>query len=108
MSDDIFASIKQGLSEALACSRGDPMSARETTIQVPDDVDVRKIRKQPGLIQPAFAKHFGFAVSALRDWEQGRRRPYSNSIYGLPRLARKKSAVATWDGGVAVIYPVSW
>ncbi|MBF0177706.1 MAG: helix-turn-helix domain-containing protein [Magnetococcales bacterium] len=75
MNDDVFVSIKQGMDEALAYSKGDQMSARETIIQVPDDVDVRGIRERLGLTQLAFAKHFGFAVSALRDWEQGRRRP---------------------------------
>jgi len=38
-------------------------------------VDVRKVRKDSGLTQQAFAKTFGFTVGAIRDWEQGRKQP---------------------------------
>jgi putative transcriptional regulator len=38
-------------------------------------VDVRAVRRKSGLTQQAFAKTFGFTVGALRDWEQGRKRP---------------------------------
>src|SRR6267154_3101637 len=37
--------------------------------------DARAIRKATGLSQAAFAWRYGFDVSALRDWEQGRRTP---------------------------------
>ena len=37
--------------------------------------DARAIRKATGLSQPAFAWRYGFDVSAVRDWEQGRRTP---------------------------------
>ncbi len=37
--------------------------------------DARAIRKATGLTQQAFAWRYGFDVSALRDWEQGRRTP---------------------------------
>jgi len=41
----------------------------------PEVVDVGIIRKQLGYNQKQFANHFGFALSAVKDWEQGRRRP---------------------------------
>ncbi|PWC40979.1 hypothetical protein TSO352_00100 [Azospirillum sp. TSO35-2] len=38
-------------------------------------VSVRGIRLKLGLTQDAFAQRFGFKVSAVRDWEQGRKQP---------------------------------
>lgn len=38
-------------------------------------VDVRSVRRKRGLTQQAFADTFGFTVGAVRDWEQGRKRP---------------------------------
>jgi putative transcriptional regulator len=37
--------------------------------------NAKAIRKATGLSQTDFAWRFGFDVSALRDWEQGRRNP---------------------------------
>jgi putative transcriptional regulator len=34
---------------------------------------VKRIRKHLGLSQATFAATYGFALSAVRDWEQGRR-----------------------------------
>ncbi|WP_366863864.1 helix-turn-helix domain-containing protein [uncultured Roseibium sp.] len=36
---------------------------------------VRSVRRSRGLTQQAFADKFGFTVGAVRDWEQGRKRP---------------------------------
>lgn len=38
-------------------------------------VDVRAVRRARGMTQKAFAEAFGFTVGAVRDWEQGRKRP---------------------------------
>jgi putative transcriptional regulator len=38
-------------------------------------VDVAAIRKKTALSQAQFAERFGLEVSAVRDWEQGRRVP---------------------------------
>jgi len=38
-------------------------------------VDVRSVRRKRGLTQQVFADTFGFTVGAVRDWEQGRKRP---------------------------------
>ena len=45
--------------------------------KVPEVVDVAAIRASvPGkLTQEAFAKAFGFTFAAVREWEQGRKRP---------------------------------
>lgn len=44
-------------------------------VHVPETVDIRAIRQREGLSQEQFARRYGFALSALRDWEQGRRQP---------------------------------
>lgn len=65
---DLIASAK----EARAIARGEAEPARAFT---PPEVDVARIRKRSGLSQDRFAKRFGFSAGAVRDWEQGRRRP---------------------------------
>ena len=42
---------------------------------VPDALDVAEIRRAERITQAAFAKRYGFSEAAVRDWEQGRRRP---------------------------------
>jgi putative transcriptional regulator len=44
-------------------------------VHVPEVVDVRAIRASLDLTREAFAARFGFAKSAVKDWEQGRRQP---------------------------------
>ena len=44
-------------------------------MQVPATVDVKAIRKRLGLTQVAFAQRYGFELSSIRNWEQGRRQP---------------------------------
>jgi len=41
-------------------------------VHVPDDVDVKAIRRKLNLSQPKFASTFGFSVGRIRDWERGR------------------------------------
>jgi len=65
-------SILRGAREALAYARGE---GDGFVAHVPDDIDVRRIRERTGLSQARFARTFGFALGALRNWGQGRRRP---------------------------------
>ena len=65
----------------MAAARSDPDNpplTREQLRQLKPAVpppDAKAIRKATGLSQTAFAWRYGFDVSALRDWEQGRRTP---------------------------------
>lgn len=43
-------------------------------IDVPT-VNVRAIRRRMGLTQEQFSAKYGFTLAAVRNWEQGRRRP---------------------------------
>ena len=66
--------IERGLREVLAYQRGEQSGCRVHTYQlvVPD---VRELRKSLELSQRDFAIEFGFPVSAVRDWERGKRFP---------------------------------
>ena len=46
-----------------------------------------------GLSQEAFARKYGFALSAVRDWEQGRRRPERSARILLKIVEREPEAV---------------
>ena len=67
--------VLSGLEDALAHARGDPSRARESTVTVPKEIDVRAIRHGLGMSQEEFALAFGFSVWTIRNWEQGQRRP---------------------------------
>ncbi len=65
-------SVLRGAREALVYAKG----KREGFVaHVPEDVDVKAIRRRMGLSQAQFAARFGFALSAVRNWEQHRRQP---------------------------------
>ena len=72
MSKRAFDKIAAGLSDAIAITKGELEPAR---LIVPVDVDVKKIRARTGFSQEHFAQSFGFTLTQIRDWEQGRARP---------------------------------
>jgi len=80
------------LQEAVAIVRGETEPARVHL--PPDATDVRAIRGRLGLSRPAFAERFGLAVSAVRDWEQGLRRPDPAARVLLLVIARSPGVVA--------------
>ncbi|HET8729071.1 MAG TPA: helix-turn-helix domain-containing protein, partial [Alphaproteobacteria bacterium] len=51
------------------------------------------VRRRLGLSQQEFAARYGFAVSALRDWEQGRRRPEQAARVLLKVIEHEPQAV---------------
>lgn len=62
-------------------------------IRVPAEVDVKAIRRRMGLTQAAFAARFGFTLSAVREWEQWRRRPEASARVLLKVIEREPEAV---------------
>lgn len=64
----------EAMGEAKAHARGE-LELTEHPVEIPEELDVRKIRSQTGLSQDDFAKRYGFSVSTLRKWEQGQRTP---------------------------------
>jgi DNA-binding transcriptional regulator YiaG len=55
--------------------------------------DAKAIRRATGLSQSAFAWRYGFDVSAVRDWEQGRRTPDRAARVLLAIIKYEPSAV---------------
>ena len=87
-----FESIRQGLEEARAYSKGQDADARVHEISVPD-VNVSEIRARTGLSQAAFARSIGVAKGTLLNWEHGRRHPNGPAQVLLALIARKPSVV---------------
>ena len=82
-----FDKIAAGLEDAIGYAGGDRTRALETT------VDVRAIRKANHMTQAAFAQTFRLRLGALRDWEQGRRRPDTGSVTLLRMIEVDPEAV---------------
>jgi putative transcriptional regulator len=72
MGKKAFDKIAEGLDEALSIMRGE---AKPAKLYVPAELDVKAIRARLDLSQDDFAASFGFTVSQVRDWEQGRSSP---------------------------------
>ena len=89
---DISEELIASMQEAAAIMRGEMEPARVHL--PPGSVDVRAIRERMGLSRPAFAEWFGLAVAAVRDWEQGLRRPDLAARTLLLVIARSPEVVA--------------
>lgn len=74
---ELFESIKRGLEDAIAHSKGEKSSVR---LFVPEQVDVKKVREKIGLTQNEFAATFGISLGTLRHWERGDRRPHGAAL----------------------------
>jgi putative transcriptional regulator len=85
--------IMAGLAEARTYLDG-TADKKRYRVHVPEKVDVKKIRTRLGLSQETFAARYGFAISAVRDWEQGRRRP-ERSARILLKIAEKEPEAVT-------------
>ena len=83
-------SILRGAREALAYARGEDDGF---VAHVPEQVDVRALRKRTGLSQSKFATMFGFTLNTLRNWEQGRRQPDPSARAFLVVIDREPEAV---------------
>jgi len=89
---DFGRELIASMQEAAAIVRGETDAARVHL--PPGEVDVRAIRERLGLTRPAFAQRFGLAVAAVRDWEQGLRRPDPAARVLLLVIARSPETVA--------------
>ncbi|KZD06769.1 helix-turn-helix domain-containing protein [Oceanibaculum pacificum] len=77
--------------QALAYAEGG--NAEGFAVHVPESVDIPALRRREGLSQEQFARRYGFALSALRDWEQGRRQPDRAARLLLRVIEREPEAV---------------
>jgi putative transcriptional regulator len=92
MTKRAFNKIMEGLDQARAYLDG-TADKRSYRVHVPENVDVKKIRGRLGLSQETFAATYGFALSAVRDWEQGRRRPERSARILLKIVEKEPEAV---------------
>jgi putative transcriptional regulator len=92
MTKTAFDKIKVGLGEAKAYLDGSA-NKRDYGVHVPARVNVKKIRTRLGLSQESFAQTYGFALSAVRDWEQGRRQPERSARILLKVVEKEPEAV---------------
>ena len=91
-------SILRGAREALACAQGE----RDGFVaHVPEQVDVKAVRRKVGLSQAKFATQFGFSIDAVRNWEQGRRQPDVAARAFLMVIDREPDAVRRALAGTA-------
>jgi putative transcriptional regulator len=72
MKEDLFNELLEGVQEAAAYLRGEPVDVRVTFVGEPDP---RAIRERLGITQERFAALLCISVKTLRNWEQGRREP---------------------------------
>jgi putative transcriptional regulator len=93
MAKRAFDKIAAGLRDAAAYVDGSADLARYR-VHVPADIDVRAIRRALKMTQEEFAGRFGFPLSTLRDWEQGRGRPETSARAYLLVISRDAKAVA--------------
>lgn len=66
--------IIESMREAATFASGE-MPGNAYQAHIPAKVGVKAIREGPGLTQAAFAARLGLSIYALRNWEQGKRRP---------------------------------
>ena len=92
MKRSVGEGIIRGLKQALAFAEG---TATEGTyvVHIPPEIDVKAIRGRLGLTQKQFADRFGFNITTLRHWEQGRRVPEGPARAYLIVIDREPKAV---------------
>lgn len=91
---EIGKSIIRGLQQALEYAEGSNDNVVIHKIEVPDEIDVRKIRKSLRMSREEFAGMFGFSVRTLEKWELGRTpsgplRAYLTAISNNPEAVSK-------------------
>ncbi len=69
---ELGESMMKGMEEAIAFAKGEKTAS---VVHIPEEIDVRRIRKKLNMSQSVFADYFGVSVRTIQDWEQGRRVP---------------------------------
>lgn len=93
MADQGESKIVAGMRDAVAFARGDKEAARVFQVRVPDEIDVREIRKRVGMTQQEFALQFGFNLGTLKGWEQKRRTPSGSDRVFLSLIGKAPDKV---------------
>ena len=84
--------LEQSAREILAHLKGETrLSTRR--IVLPEEVDVKRIRRKTRMSQAEFARAFCINPRTLQEWEQGRRKPDATTRAYLAVIAKNREAV---------------
>jgi putative transcriptional regulator len=85
-----FEQMMKGLDEVEFYLAG---ASRGFKVHVPDEVDVKAIRKRLGLTQARFSEAFGFSLDSVKNWESKRRTPEASARVLLIVIKNDPAAV---------------
>ncbi len=81
---NIYADLKEALSEAIKYQRGEPANVRVTVIAEPPKrmtpKQIRQVRKALDVSQFAFARMLNVSANTVESWEQGVRKPQAAAL----------------------------
>jgi putative transcriptional regulator len=83
--------IIKSAQQALAFAEG--KKDHGCVVHIPDEIDVRRIRKKASMSQAEFADYFGVNKRTVQDWEQGRRVPTGAARAFLMVIDKEPEAV---------------
>jgi len=86
----LFDEMMQGLDEVDGFLAGKQAGYR---VSVPEQVDVKSIRKRLHMTQAGFSAAFGFSLDAVKHWEGGRRTPESSARAFLTVISKNPMVV---------------
>ena len=89
---NMFQDLMTGLNEVDAFLSGERVGYKVT---LPEEVDVKDIRKKLKMTQVRFSDTFGFSLDAVKHWEGGRRTPEASARAFLTVIAKNPIAVIT-------------
>jgi putative transcriptional regulator len=92
----MFEDLMNGLDEVEAFLDGQTEGYR---VSVPEEIDVKTIRRSLKMTQARFSDTFGFSLDAVKHWEGGRRTPEASARAFLTVIARNPGAV------IAALHP---
>jgi putative transcriptional regulator len=86
----LFDDMMAGLKDVEKFMAGERAGYR---VHVPEEVDVKGIRKRLRMTQASFSKTFGFSLDAVKHWEGGRRTPEASARAFLTVISKDPAAV---------------
>jgi putative transcriptional regulator len=88
----LFDDLMTGLQEVDAFLSGNRTGCKVT---LPEEIDVKRIRKNLNMTQARFSDTFGFSLDAVKHWETGRRTPEASARAFLTVIDRDPLSVIT-------------
>lgn len=85
--------IIEGLEDSIKYMRGQKAHVRVHKVEIPNDINVKMIRKKLSLTRQEFADCYGFSTRTLQHWEQGDRHPHGPARVLLLLLQREPKTI---------------